>query len=316
LIISESSKILYLSDNTQVATVAATGLGLGLVTAVAPGQASIIIQSGPSLYFPVSVTVAQPVPTGPTPTIASAVPAGGTPGVTQVTVTGSNFGAAQGNGTLQLGTTSATTISSWTDFQIVATIPAGSLSGVAEVDQGGLYSNQISFTVVAPAITTVTPPAGVPGTRVTINGSNFGAAQGSSSITFNRGIASPTSWTENSIVASVPSDASTGTIIVLVHGTPSNGFDFTVTPHIAALSPTAGAVGALVAISGTGFGPGQGTNTISFNGVLASPTAWSPTSIAVPVPSGATMGNVVVTINGVPSNALPFTVLPSPNSSH
>jgi hypothetical protein len=316
LIISESSKTLYLSDNTQVATVAATGLGSGLVTAVAPGQGSIIIQSGPSLYFPVSVTVDQPAPTGPAPTIASVVPAGGRPGVTQVTVTGSHFGATQGKGTLQLGIMSATTISSWTDSKIVATIPEGSLSGIAEVDQGGLYSNPISFTVVAPTITTVTPPAGVPGTQVTINGSNFGAAQGSSSANFNGGIASPTSWTDSSIVTSVPSDAMTGTVIVLVHGTPSNGFNFTVPPNIAALSPIAGAVGAAVTVRGTGFGPGRGTNTISFNGVIASPTAWSPTSIAVPVPSGATMGNVVVTINGVPSNVLPFTVLPSPNSSH
>jgi hypothetical protein len=243
LIISNSSKTRYLSDNTQVAIVAATGLGAGMVTAAAPGQGSIIVQSGPSLAFPVSVTVAPPAPTGPPPTIASVVPTEGTPGVTQVTVTGSHFGATQGNGTLQLGTLSATAIRSWSDSQIVATIPAGSLSGIAEVDQGGLNSNQVSFTVVVPSITNVTPATGVAGTQVAIGGSNFGPAQGSSSATFNRGTASPTSWTNNSIVTLVSTDATTGTIIVLVDGTPSNGFNFTVTPKIAALSPTSGAVG-------------------------------------------------------------------------
>jgi hypothetical protein len=185
LIISSSSKTFYVSDNTQVATVTGNGLGFGLVTAVAPGQGSIIVQSGPSLSFPVVVTVAQPAPTGPIPVITSVLPAGGTSGVTQVTVSGSNFGATQGSGTLQLGTLAAGTIGSWSDTQIVATIPPGSLSGIAEVDQGGRNSNQVAFTVVAPTITTVTPSAGVPGTQVTISGSNFGAAQGTSNITFN-----------------------------------------------------------------------------------------------------------------------------------
>ena len=38
------------------------------------------------------------------------------------------------------------------------------------------------------------------------------------------------------------------------------------------------------------------------------PTSWSATSITVPVPSGATTGNVVVTVGGVASNGVSFTV--------
>ncbi len=137
-----SSKTFYVSDNTQVATVTGNGLGFGLVTAVAPGQGSIIVQSGPSLSFPVVVTVAQPAPTGPIPVITSVLPAGGTSGVTQVTVSGSNFGATQGSGTLQLGTLAAGTIGGWSDTSDCRDNTAlRSLSGIAEVDQGGRNSN-------------------------------------------------------------------------------------------------------------------------------------------------------------------------------
>ena len=67
-------------------------------------------------------------------------------------------------------------------------------------------------------------------------------------------------------------------------------------------------MGASVTIAGANFGTTKGTSTVTFNGTTATPTSWSATSIVVPVPSGATTGNVVVTVGGVASNALPFTV--------
>ena len=70
-------------------------------------------------------------------------------------------------------------------------------------------------------------------------------------------------------------------------------------------------------IAGSNFGSTQGTSSVRFNGTAATPTSWTASSIAVPVPSGATTGNVVVTVNGVASNGAPFTVttpatLPAP----
>jgi hypothetical protein len=47
---------------------------------------------------------------------------------------------------------------------------------------------------------------------------------------------------------------------------------------------------------------------VTFNGTVGAPVSWSSTSILVPVPSGATTGNVVVTVGGVSSNGVPFTV--------
>jgi YD repeat-containing protein len=85
-------------------------------------------------------------------------------------------------------------------------------------------------------------------------------------------------------------------------------------PSITSLSPTFGLVGSSVTITGTGFGPSQGTSTVTFNGTPATSTSWSMTTIVVQVPTGATTGNVVVTVNGQASSGVSFAVGQQTNS--
>ena len=79
-------------------------------------------------------------------------------------------------------------------------------------------------------------------------------------------------------------------------------------PTITNLSATSGPVGTAVTINGTNFGSTQGTSTVTFNGTAATVTSWSSSSLSTSVPTGATTGNVVVTVGGVASNGLNFTV--------
>ena len=79
-------------------------------------------------------------------------------------------------------------------------------------------------------------------------------------------------------------------------------------PAITSLNPTSGSAGTPVTITGNYFGATQGYSTVSFNSAAATPTSWSNTTIDVPVPAGATSGNVVVTVGGVASNGVSFTV--------
>src|SRR5262249_26514473 len=74
-------------------------------------------------------------------------------------------------------------------------------------------------------------------------GTNFGATQGTSSVKFNGTTAAVTAWSATSIVATVPSAATTGNVVVRVSNLDSNGSAFTVlpTPTITNLSPAAGA---------------------------------------------------------------------------
>lgn len=100
-------------------------------------------------------------------------------------------------------------------------------------------------------------------------------------------------------------------------------------PVITSLAPTSGAVGTSVTITGSNFGTIQGSSTVTFGGITASPTSWSNTSIIVPVPSGVPLGAVpvVVTVTGAgASNSATFTVVaalaiavaasPAPNANN
>jgi hypothetical protein len=101
------------------------------------------------------------------------------------------------------------------------------------VTVGGVASNGVTFTVTttstAPVISNLNPTSGAVGTSVTITGSNFGASQGTSTVTFNGTAATPSSWSATSIIAPVPSGATTGPVVVRVGGVASNGVTFTVT---------------------------------------------------------------------------------------
>ena len=76
-------------------------------------------------------------------------------------------------------------------------------------------------------------------------------------------------------------------------------------PYISGLSQAAGAAGSTVIISGVNFGS---SGTVTFNGVVASATPWTSSSISAVVPSSATSGVVVVTANGNVSNGAYFEV--------
>src|SRR5581483_22868 len=136
-----------------------------------------------------------------------------------------------------------------------------------------------------------------------------------STVSFNGTAGAPTSWSDTSITLPVPAGATTGDVVVDADGEASNGVLFTVTtstssaPVITSVTPGSGSVGTLVTIAGSNFGSTQGTSRVTFNGTVAAPTAWSATSITVPVPIGATTGNVVVAVGGVPSNGAAFTVV-------
>ena len=87
-------------------------------------------------------------------------------------------------------------------------------------------------------------------------------------------------------------------------------YDAPPAPTLTSLSPSSGPVATVVTISGNNFGATRGTSTITFNGVTAAPTSWSATSIVVPIPGGATSGNVLVTVGGLSSPAVPYLINP------
>jgi hypothetical protein len=245
------------------------------------------------------------------PSITSLSPITGGAG-TSVTITGTGFGTGQGTSTVKFNGTTASTFTLWSPTSIKVAVPTGATTGNIVVTVGGLASAGKPFTVTAPSITSVSPTSGAVGTSVTITGTGFGTGQGSSTVQFNGTTAITFAlWSPTSIKVAAPTGATTGNVVVTVGGMASNGKSFTVkpTPSITGLSTTFGAVGISVTISGANFGTPQGTSTVKFNGVTATPTSWGASQIMVPVPSGASTGSVVVNTSGVDTNGVNFTVL-------
>lgn len=82
---------------------------------------------------------------GPGPGICSLTPASGAAGDT-LTAAGENFGSAQGS--LEFYNSVSAAVTSWTDEEIVATVPAASTTGpVAAIDAAGDRSNDVNFEV-------------------------------------------------------------------------------------------------------------------------------------------------------------------------
>nr|HEV7955404.1 IPT/TIG domain-containing protein [Candidatus Acidoferrales bacterium] len=309
-----AATVQYWSDS-QIQTIVPTGATTGPVVVTVGGVASN------GLTFTVTTT---PLLTGFSPTASGGVG-------TTVLVGGSNLGATQGSSTVTFNGVSAGTSSYWSNDVVYATVPAGATTGPVVITVGGIASNGLTYTVVStPQISGLSPvsAAGV-GFPLYIGGSNFGATQGSSTITFNGVAATVQNWSNTQIQATVPTGATTGPIVVTVAGVASNGFTFTVTtaPLLTGFGPGASAsVGSQVIIGGSNFGATQGSSTITFNGVSAGVSPyWSVDGVYANVPTGATTGPVVVTVGGVASNGLTFTVVappiitatasPAPNSS-
>ena len=81
----------------------------------------------------------------------------------------------------------------------------------------------------SPQIASLSPSSGAIGVTFAINGSNFGATQGSSTVTMNGTTVAVSSWSDTSINAIVPAGATSGNVLVTTpSGGPSNGVNFTV----------------------------------------------------------------------------------------
>ena len=143
------------------------------------------------------------------------------------------------------------------------------------------------------------------------HGANFGSTQGTSTVKFNGTTATTiASWSATSIVATVPTGATTGNVVVNASGVNSNGLSFTVLrlQHHELVADLRGG-GRVGDDHGDELRLDAGHEHGTFNGTTATTIgSWSATSIVATVPTGATTGNVVVTVSGVASNGVTFTL--------
>ena len=315
-------------NGSSVATTFVTGQTL---TAAVP--ASFLAAAGN-----LAITVVQPnglssavadfPVTYPTPAIASLNPAQVAASTTPVAISinGTGFFAAS---TVQINgaATSSTLV---TPQQLTATVPASALAAPGQVNvtvtnPGPLGSNTVILVVVAPAITSLSPPSAIAGSAaftLTVNGANFISG---SMITWN-GTAITTFFNSpTQLTASVSANliGLSGTAAVRVQNTPqaiSGPSTFTITAkpltltNLTPSSATAGSATLTLTVTGTGFVSGS---VVDWNGFPLGTTFDSGTQLAAAVPASllAQSGNATVEVtnpDGSQSNTATFTINPAP----
>ncbi len=173
-----------------------------------------------------------------------------------------------------------------------------------------------NYTTPAPAISSFSPASGLPGTVVTVTGTNF---TGATAFALNG--AAVTGFTvvnATQLTFTVPAVATSGTIAVTTPtGTGTSAASFTVlvpnpVPVITSITPNTASVGAAtpVTITGTGF---TAASVVNADGNPIASTFVSATQITGTVPAGAPAGVYSITVvnptpGGGTSNAITFTL--------
>ncbi len=181
-----------------------------------------------------------------------------------------------------------------------------------------------------PEITGVSPESGAVGTYVTISGTGFGGSTGDVVFTGEGGTTVTAGipdcadgWSSTEVVVEVPVGAIDGPITLTTNsgdsdatnddaGTLVDDFDVNdvVHPKLCSILPHSAAPTDALKLSGFDFGEAQDTSTVTFGDTAAgSYTSWADTDVAVTVPSVSDADyDVVITVDGVESNALSLTV--------
>jgi RHS repeat-associated protein len=246
----------------------------------------------------------------PTPTVLSLSPGSGVAGG-NVVVSGAEFGSAQGSSMIYFNGVPAASIAGWADGTITAVPPNNVTSGPVTVVEGGITSNSnVVFTVTGPALGSMSPPAGAPGSIVNIAGSNLLVSGATTQIFFN-GVAAQIVPNGNGIPiisptafrAYVPNNATSGPVTIVIGDATSNALNFTVeqAPTVTDISPNNGQAGSWpITITGRGFGATMSNSTVKFyDSVPAQIISWSDTEIQALAPQGIATGPISVSVAGL-----------------
>jgi hypothetical protein len=218
---------------------------------------------------------------------------------------GGGFGAqGAGSKVTFTGSGDTTTVTSWSDTQIVLDVPTGTTTGNVTVTRdpvaGGGTSNPETLTI-EPDITSINPTTASIGDALTINGTGFEDARGvNGKVTFagSGDTTTVTSWSATQIVLNVPAGTTTGNVTVTTNALlTSDAATLTIKPDITSLNPTTAAIGQEITITGINFGNPIGAGEVTFagSGITTAVTSWNDTEIKINVPVGTVTGDVTVT---------------------
>ena len=197
--------------NEGTASVKIGGASATLNGSATFSQIIAIVQSG-TTNGPVSVTTTNGTVTTAAlfympPSITSFTPNNSPPG-SQITISGQNF---LGTTAVSFNGTPASSFNVTNNTTIGASVPANFITGPISVTTPGGTNTSANYFYGAPVILSFSPTHGLPGTNVTILGTNF---LGTSAVSFNGTNAAFSVMNNGNIQTTVPTNATTGPIIV------------------------------------------------------------------------------------------------------
>lgn len=141
----------------------------------------------------------------------------------KIEIQGQGFKSAS---VVKFGGTQATTVTRSGATFLIATVPAGALTGAVTVATGSTTLTSLQTFKVLPTAPSFTPPSGAVGTPVTITGTGL---MQTTKVAFNGKSASFTVVSDTEITATVPTGATTGKIAITTKGgTTETSTSFTV----------------------------------------------------------------------------------------
>lgn len=218
---------------------------------------------------------------------------------TKVTITGTGFEALAAGNVVTFNGKSATVIEAGKS-KLVVVAPEGVETGPLVVSINDQKTTGPVFTVVAPPlINIVSPLSGPRGAQMTITGAGFSQVKEENQVFLN-GVQVPLSGaTEKELKLIIPGGTGDGIVKVVVNDQETAGPQFKDQQlGIITVSPESGLDGTLVTITGTGFSNVPAENTVYFNGVPATVTAATPTTLQLAVPAGFSTGELKVVMKG------------------
>jgi hypothetical protein len=230
-----------------------------------------------------------------------------------VTLTGSHFGEEPGSVAIGGEQYSA---DSWSDTEVVFTVPDDARSGYAGVVRDGMTSNGIWLTI-APRVDSLSTWWAGHGAQVTVQGRGFGSAEGSPYTLLVGGQEVPAdSWSPDMVTFTVPAGAQSG-YVGFTNGDraeTSNGVWLLVLDSavITGVSASDVAPASTITVSGTDFGPAGPDSTLRIGDIVLSVSSWTDTQIVATVPSSPVYGYLGVWKSGVASNGVLVSVAEPP----
>jgi len=251
------------------------------------------------------------IPTAGSPTITKVSPDTSMIGGT-VYITGTNLGTTTNGDSVWFGGVLAT-LTGVSPTQITVIVPVKALNGKIKVSVNKKIATTSSdFIVPAPTISGFDPPSDTIGASITITGTNFYFDRDYDSVKFNSLNAVISNATNTTLTVTVPSNAVSGIISVIVGAqTVLSSQPFIIpVPVITSFQNTRDTIGATVTISGSNFHSNASRDTVRFDGVEANVISASPNLLTVQVPDGTNSGPVTLKVNGQTATAsADFTVI-------